>query len=175
MKGRVVYLHRNQRNGDIFYVGQGANRGRAYEEYNRVPEWNKIVDKDYFDVEIVAHEISKDDANELEEFLIEVIGIENITNRTLGGDGTKGYRHTKATKKKIADAVKKRPKDVVAKSARKAWLTRTLSLSEKYQHIDGGEIIYSLALACELHNIDYKAEWQRQHRKSVNRNFNKIK
>lgn len=174
MKGEVVYLHRNAFNGEVFYVGKGANRGRAYEEYNRSKEWNDIVNEFYFDVEILAHSISIEEAFELEEFIISFIGIKNLTNKTLGGLGIKGFNHTNETKKIISESMGLRAKDDVDKAVAKSWKTKHSKSLYSYIHINTREVVNSLSDACKKYNVSYKLEWQRQYRNSENKVFNKV-
>lgn len=171
MKGKVVYLHRNASTGKIFYVGKGVNRGRAYSEYGRPKEWYDIVDKDFFDVEIIAHSISDKEAYDLETLTIETIGLDNLTNSTNGGLGCSGLVHSKETKKKISTSVKNRPKELVKEIAKKSANSRRANNKKLYKHIETGEVIRSLGLACEKYGITYKIEWQRQQRNSANKVF----
>ena len=171
MKGKIVYLHRNALTGAVFYVGKGANRGRAYDEYNRSKEWNSIVSRDYFDVEIIAQSLSNRDAFELEEFVIETIGIDKLVNKTKGGLGTRGLVHSEKSKESISRYMKNRSKEVVSKIVKKSANSRRENSNKYYQHIGTGEIIKSLSLACEIYGIPYKAEWQRQRRNSSNKVF----
>jgi hypothetical protein len=174
MKGSIVYLHRNAITGEVFYVGVGANRGRAYEEYNRSEEWYEIVDKYYFNVEILHHSLSKEEAFKIENLLINKIGLDNLVNKTLGGYGINGYRHSDSSKLKISNYMKNKSKEDYFKACRKGAETRRNNKNEQYKHIDSGNIYESLPLGCLAHNIDYKAEWQRQYRNSFNKNFCKI-
>lgn len=101
----VVYLHRKPMDGSIFYVGIGNKEGRAYRCSERNAHWTNTYKKYGRNVEIVASGISREQANELEEFLIEEIGIDNLCNKTLGGDGFKST-HTKETRVKMSQAQK---------------------------------------------------------------------
>lgn len=92
-----VYVHKKP-NGDIFYVGKGKKK-RAYSKKNRNPHWANVVNKyGTYDIEIIDSDLIEIQAFELEEFLIELIGIENLTNQTLGGISTTGFRHSEDTK-----------------------------------------------------------------------------
>jgi hypothetical protein len=99
----VVYLHRKPVDGSIFYVGIGNKEGRAYRCSGRSAHWTNTYKKYGRNVEIVASEISREQANELEEFLIEEIGIDNLCNKTLGGDGFKST-HTEEARLKMSQA-----------------------------------------------------------------------
>jgi hypothetical protein len=175
MKGEIVYIHRNKRTGDIFYVGKGANRGRAYDEYSRPKKWYDIVNKDYFDVEIISSGLSKEDAFELEALAIETIGFEKLTNLTKGGKGVLGFKHSKETKQKQSLSAKRRWDNVdYSKTAKLARATRCVKRDEYFKHRITGEIICGLSIACEKYNIKYRGEYQRVSRNSYNRSFDKI-
>lgn len=65
-----VYLHRRKDNGEIFYVGQGTIK-RPYCTTRKLKAWNDIVKvAGGFDVEIFKHNLSKQDALDLEIKLI---------------------------------------------------------------------------------------------------------
>lgn len=97
----VVYLHRKPIDGSIFYVGIGNKEKRAYHFYGRNAHWTNTYNKYGADVEIVANVATRELANELEEFLIEEIGIDNLCNKTLGGDGFKG-EHSEESRAKMS-------------------------------------------------------------------------
>ena len=175
MKGEIVYIHRNRVTMDIFYVGKGANRGRAYSEYSRPKKWYEIVNRDYFDVEIISSGLTKDDAFDLEAFIIETIGFEKLTNLTKGGKGVLGFKHSDKTKEKQSLSAKKRWDNVdYDKIAKIARATRCAKRNEYFKHIETGDIICGLSIACEKYNIKYRAEYQRVCRNSHNRSFDRI-
>lgn len=169
MKGYVVYMHIRQDTREVFYIGMGKTRGRAYEEYSRTPEWYNVVNQTFFDVVIVSSGLSKEQAFSMEESLIRTIGIKNLTNKTLGGVGALGYKHTSSAKEKISKATANR-------EVKQEWIDKSVkSKMEVYSrnviHRETGEIIRGLKFACDKYNIPYKAEHQRLKRNSKNRNF----
>ena len=87
--------------GSIFYVGIGNKERRAYRFYGRNAHWTNTYNKYGVDVEIVANVATRELVNELEEFLIEEIGVDNLCNKTLGGDGFKGL-HSEESKAKMS-------------------------------------------------------------------------
>jgi len=97
----VVYLHRKPVDGSTFYVGIGNKEKRAHHFYGRNAHWVNTYNKYGASVEIVANVATRELANELEEFLIEEIGIDNLCNKTQGGDGFKG-EHTEESKTKMS-------------------------------------------------------------------------
>lgn len=101
----IVYLHRKPIDNSIFYVGIGNNKKRAYHFHGRNAHWKNTYNKHSVFVDIVADVETREIANELEEFLIQEIGINNLCNKTSGGDGFKGY-HTKDVKDKMSKSRK---------------------------------------------------------------------
>ena len=109
-----VYRHRRLDNNEIFYVGIG-NSKRPYIKANRSNHWKNIVNKTKYVVEIIAENLSKEDACELEIFLIELYGTKylktgKLVNLTNGGETLKGYKHTKEARKNMSIAAKNKPK-----------------------------------------------------------------
>jgi hypothetical protein len=102
----IVYLHRKEYDNSIYYVGIGNNEKRAKEIRGRSEYWTRIFKKYGRNIDIVANNIPLEDAKELEMFLIQQIGIDNLCNHTLGGEGFFGGKHTKETKLKISIANK---------------------------------------------------------------------
>lgn len=94
-----VYLHKKP-NGQIFYVGKGKGY-RATQKWSRNAHWRRVVDKYGYNVTIFKDNMTEQDAFNLEMELIEAIGLNNLTNQTIGGDGISGYSHKDKTKRKI--------------------------------------------------------------------------
>ena len=100
---KVVYLHRNPNTLEVFYVGYGSV-ARPGERCSRTQRW-----KDYVEnsgdriVEIVADNLSKRDALDLEQFIIKTIGCENLVNYSLRerGDIYKGRLVSMETREKL--------------------------------------------------------------------------
>ena len=88
-----MYLHRRATDGAVFYVGKGKGR-RAWDKrrgYNA--HWHRVAVKHGVIVEIYKDGMSECCAMPLESVLIGIIGIDNLTNITLGG-GHSGYEWT---------------------------------------------------------------------------------
>lgn len=108
-----VYRHKRKDNLEVFYIGMSSStRGRAFQKYRtyRSKEWHAINDISGCIVEILADDLSDEDAIELEMFLIEEygrkdLGLGNLVNQTDGGLGVSGLIKTTSddTKKKIGD------------------------------------------------------------------------
>ena len=98
----VVYIHKNPQTKEIYYVGIGNLRKRAFHFYDRNDHWKKVYKKYGVIVDIISENISLESAKKMEIFLIQSIGIENLTNKTLGGEGAFGLRHTEELKKRMS-------------------------------------------------------------------------
>ena len=101
-----VYLHRKPCDNSIYYVGISKFKHRPYQVSARSEQWTRTYNKYGRIVDIVASDISYEQAKELEIFLIEEIGLDNLCNHTKGGDGTFGYKHKEASKAKMSLADK---------------------------------------------------------------------
>tara|TARA_R110000764_G_scaffold110173_2_gene196536 strand:- start:784 stop:1278 length:495 start_codon:yes stop_codon:yes gene_type:complete len=80
---KVVYTHRRNDTNKVFYIGMGSPK-RPYDK-KRSSQWNNIVNKAGYTIEVVANSLNADDALELEAFMIEEYGIETLCNHTTGG------------------------------------------------------------------------------------------
>ena len=135
MKNNVVYLHVKKGTNDVFYVGIGINKRRAYSTSNRNNRWHKVVDEFGYDIRIVNEVESYDDALYIEAELIEAFGraVDNsgqLTNLNKGGGGNLGNIHTEDTKRRMSKAkkgkilteeTKRKISESVKKSANKMW------------------------------------------------------
>lgn len=95
-----VYRHRRLDTNEIFYIGFSEgnlkNYHRARSKNSRNIYWNRIVEKYGFEYEIVADNLSVEDAKELEIFLISIYGRKDkkeglLVNMADGGEGNLGY------------------------------------------------------------------------------------
>ena len=101
----IVYRHRRLDNHEVFYVGIGSQERRAYSERSRNHIWRGIADRCGYQVEIVARDLAREDALELEMFMISEygridLGTGNLSNLTEGGDGSWGHKQSKETREK---------------------------------------------------------------------------
>jgi hypothetical protein len=121
---KVVYLHRKKTNDEIFYVGMG-NTKRVYSK-QRSKIWEDTVKKyGYYSV-IVASNLSKEDALELECFIIKELGRRDLktgllVNMTEGGNGTSG----------LSCSIEKRRKYIMSKIERNSEWKRKISEAHK--------------------------------------------
>ena len=91
-----VYLHKRLDKNEVFYIGIGKNIERAYSKHNRNQYWKNIVSKTNYQVEIVASDLSWEDACKMEIELISKYGRNDLKQGTLcnltsGGDGVSGH------------------------------------------------------------------------------------
>jgi hypothetical protein len=117
-KRSYVYRHRRLDTNEIFYVGKGTKRKcktfytlkseflRAYESRGRNKYWNNITNFTEYRVEIIMDNLTSDEANELEIFLISIYkrfdccgGM--LVNATDGGEGVTGFSFSEETIEKM--------------------------------------------------------------------------
>ena len=170
--GYILYSHKDRCSNQVFYIGIGDCRARAYDEKSRSKEWKEKISECYFDVEIIAKNLTKELAFILEKSFIEMYQLENLINKTKGGVGSWGYKHTTETKKKLSNAQIGRKK--TDEEIKKSVNSRIELHSSTYKHIKTGNIHKGLKNACEIYDINYKMEHQRISRNSFNKNFNII-
>ena len=89
----VVYLHKRNDTNEVFYVGIGVDKKRAFEKRKRNAHWYNVVDKVGYTVDILVSDTPWEDACKIEKLLIEKygrrdLGLGALVNMTDGGDGT---------------------------------------------------------------------------------------
>ncbi len=91
MAGKVVYVHYRADDGLPFYVGMGE-RDRAHEMSSRNKFWKNVKRKHGVVVDIVAENLSVEEAWDLEKKLIKELRSEfgTLTNLSDGGEGSPG-------------------------------------------------------------------------------------
>lgn len=179
-----VYRHRRLDNNQIFYVGIGTRlervkckecKSRYSRAYNthRNQLWHNVADSKEYKIEIVADNLTKEEAEELEIFLISLYGriiTRNgvLTNLTEGGHilseedrvrmvesrrNGKGYAPSEETRQKIsiANTGKKRSEEVRAacrerKGSKNPNFGRIRSEEWKKSHSINQRIISTLAI-----------------------------
>lgn len=101
-----IYEHIRPDTNAVFYVGKGTNK-RMHSKHRRNAHWNSIVRKagGFVVREVIRHE------DEELVFLAEQERIDQLkrlgvklANKTDGGEGPSGYRHTEEAKRKITEA-----------------------------------------------------------------------
>jgi hypothetical protein len=109
MGKHYVYTHTNPKNNDVFYVGLGTGN-RAHNKWaGRNKFWDNYVNKHGFNVEIIADNLTRKQAEKIEMKLIAELGRRQIdeggilVNRSSGGEGSTGYTHTEEFKRKLSE------------------------------------------------------------------------
>lgn len=96
MSNLCVYRHIRVDKNEVFYIGIG-NIKRPFSKEIRNNLWKKITSKSNYKVEILASNLTKELAVELECFLIAEYGRKDLRTGTLanltdGGEGVNGYK-----------------------------------------------------------------------------------
>ena len=100
---KVVYRHIRLDSNQVFYIGMG-NKSRPYQKINRNEYWHFIVKKFGYKVDIVANNLTKEKALELEHQLIKFYGriIEGGTLVNMKDDSRSEEPKIKKIKAKIS-------------------------------------------------------------------------
>lgn len=104
-QGHFVYLHINSINKEVFYVGQGVNS--RFKGGSRGKWWRDTARKYGVEIDIVVDNLSKEEANQFEIYLIKYfgrkdLGLGTLVNHTDGGDGGIGVVVKEETRKKLS-------------------------------------------------------------------------
>ena len=131
-----VYQHIRLDTNEVFYIGIGKRKSRAYTHYGRNKYWKHIVNKVKYSVEIIAENISYQEALNLEKKLISGIGRQDLglgplVNMTDGGEGSLGIIQSEKT-------IQKRKNSMLGKNIRpckedtkkKISETKTMSIKD---------------------------------------------
>lgn len=107
----IVYRHRRNDSNQVFYIGIGKEEKRAYSNKSRNTHWKGIVNKHGYSVEIIANDLSWEEACELEIFLISEygrndLGLGPLVNMTDGGEGIINQVISDETRLKISECKK---------------------------------------------------------------------
>jgi len=109
----ILYRHIRPDKDEVFYVGLGKKKSRAYCKVGRNDIWKKIVAKNNgnYEVEIMLEDLSFEEAKLKEIEFIKLyeridLGIGTLANLTDGGEGSLGYKPTKETREKQSKALK---------------------------------------------------------------------
>lgn len=110
MSKYYVYTHLNPITKEVFYVGIGKGN-RAWNQWaGRNKFWDNYINKHGFEVEIIAENLTRNQAGKIEIQLIAELGRRQIdeggvlVNRSTGGDGGNiGYTHTEEFKQKLSE------------------------------------------------------------------------
>lgn len=88
----IVYIHKRKSDNEVFYVGIGKAKKRAYSKHNRSKFWKNYISKYQYNVEITYRDIIWEEACVIEKYLISFygrrdLGLGLLVNQTDGGDG----------------------------------------------------------------------------------------
>lgn len=88
----IVYQHRRKDTREVFYVGIGKSKKRAYDKIARSDFWKCYTSKHEFEVEITHKDIIWEEACSIEKYLIAFYGrrdlsLGSLLNQTDGGEG----------------------------------------------------------------------------------------
>ncbi len=107
----IVYIHRRKDIQDaflnVFYVGIGSYKSRAFSKYSRNRLWNNIIKKHEYITEITHDDILIEEAYAIEKYLIAFygrhdLGTGNLANLTDGGEGI--MNASEETRKKMSES-----------------------------------------------------------------------
>jgi hypothetical protein len=135
---KVVYIHRRKDNDTIFYVGMGSPK-RVKSKSHRNNHWRNIVSKYGYYYEVVANELSQEDAYELEMFLIDELGRKDLgkgdlVNMTDGGDGCNNWNDART--KIMIEKNRKNMKSVSQYNSKGEFIKSYRSISEASKQSD---------------------------------------
>jgi len=107
----IVYKHIRLDTNEVFYVGIGSNKKRAYSKAKRTKLWHNIVNKTDYTVEITHRDLIWEEACTIEKYLISFYGKKadetgTLVNLTDGGDGRCGSKPSQETKEKMSNSHK---------------------------------------------------------------------
>ena len=109
-----VYIHLNPQTKEVFYVGIGKGNRAWNRRAGRNNFCENYVNKYGFEVELIAENLTRKQAEKIEMQLIASLGRRQIdeggtlVNRSSGGDGSKGYTHTEEFKRKLSEKKKEK-------------------------------------------------------------------
>ena len=123
--GKKYYVYKlTTNNGEIIYIGKGSGKrmfqhiyianGNGVNRKGNPKLYNKISkildDGGYIIPEILFESDNETECHRQEVLIISEIGLHNLCNLTLGGEGTSGYKLSDETKIKMSLAKKDKPK-----------------------------------------------------------------
>ena len=109
----IVYQHRRRDTNEVFYIGIGTGRKRAYSKNHRNDRWYKVINKVGYEVDVLIEGISWEKACEIEVGMIASYGrsdkgLGTLVNMTDGGDGVKNPSEERRSRMTGANSPTKR-------------------------------------------------------------------
>lgn len=100
----LVYRHLKPC-GEVFYIGIGVSKKRAYSKYGRNKHWSNTVNKYGYEVQILTNNIDYEFAKEIEKNLIlhygrKDLNLGKLVNMTDGGEGFANMNSEEKLKRK---------------------------------------------------------------------------
>lgn len=107
----IVYKHIRLDNNQVFYVGIGKSKKRAYSKKNRNKYWNNIVKYCGYEVDVTLEDLTWEEACFKEKELINIygrkdLGLGTLCNLTDGGDGTLNIKFSEEKIKYLSEKFK---------------------------------------------------------------------
>ena len=191
----LVYQHTRLDTNDVFYIGISSNYKRAYQKADkRNIIWGRIVKKTDYKIDIIAEDLTWEQACKLEIELIAKhgridLGNGTLANLTSGGDGSfnriqtqeekekransiRGMKRNDETKRKISLAHKGKVfSDESKKRMSDAHIGQISANAKIVLDLQTGIFFDSLRSACELLNIKYKNQFALMSRNSLKSRF----
>lgn len=108
-----IYRHLKP-NGEVFYIGIGKSKNRAYSNQSRSKHWHNVVKKHGYEIQILKENLEWQDARFIERILIDWYGrkdkgLGTLINMTNGGEGCEEYEEVSREKIRKAQLGRKRP------------------------------------------------------------------
>jgi hypothetical protein len=121
----IVYRHIRLDTDEIFYIGVGVNKARAYAKKCRNKFWKAVVKNTEYKVEITHDDICYEEALVIEMYLIEfygrrILGTGPLVNIDQGGRGASGYKQS-------AESIEKRAAKLRGKSPSKETIAKIVA------------------------------------------------
>jgi len=139
----VVYIHMKPQNKEVYYVGIGNDVKRAYHFGSRSEIWKRHYNKYGVLVNVLCENIELKTAKEMEKWLIAYYGKARLCNRTDGGEGFFGGKHSEESKQKMSAKLKGR----IVTDETKAKMSASLKGHPNYNHSHTEEAKRKIGLA----------------------------
>jgi hypothetical protein len=106
--------------GTPYYIGRGTDN-RSFLQLNhkvKIPPKNRII--------VLKSNLSEEDANKHEMYMISIFGRKDLNegilhNRTNGGEGVSGFKHSEETKKKMRKPNTEEHNKKVSEAIKRKW------------------------------------------------------
>ena len=174
----LVYRHLKPC-GEVFYIGIGVSKKRAYSKYGRNKHWINTVNKYGYEVQVLSQNIDYEFAKEIEVNLISYYGRKDLNKGTLvnmtdGGEGTTNINLEEKLKKKIRlTDYNKNTKDYSFTQNKDYKLNMSNSClgknNKKIIDIETGVVFESMRKASELNNINYSVLSEMLNNRKINK------